>query len=123
MLPQGPLGWGLGKFDAHSYYFTVLFETGYPGLMLLLLILVLIFKVGYSLYLEEENRDKRVVARAIVTLLVTICVLNSTGPHTSSHPADIYFWGSAGLLFVLHRLPLFSNTSGYHDKGRLTDAT
>ncbi|MBL8026485.1 MAG: O-antigen ligase family protein [Fibrobacteres bacterium] len=122
-LPQGPIGWGPGSFNAHNYYLTVLYETGYIGTILLLIILFRIFRAGYRLYLEEEHPDKRVVVRAIIATLSAICVLNTTGPHTSSHPADIYFWGGAGLLLIIHRLP-YRNENGFKLKsGRLTDPT
>jgi O-antigen ligase len=122
-LPRGPFGWGMGAFNAHNYYLTVLFETGFIGMLLLLYILMRIFRVGYRLYREEENVDKRVVIRAIIALLVSICVLNTTGPHTSSHPADIYFWGGAGLLLVIHRLPFGGESRKMARVGKLTDAT
>jgi hypothetical protein len=122
-LPQGPFGWGPGTFNAHNYYFTVLYETGYPGMLLLLYILFRIFRTGFRLYKEEENVDKRTVIRAIISMLASICVLNTTGPHTSSHPADIYFWGSAGLLLIMHRLPLGRSDFMAMDRKKVSDAT
>jgi hypothetical protein len=122
-LPQGPMGWGMGTFNAHNYYLTVLYETGFIGMLLLMYVLFRIFRAGYRLYGEEENVDKRIVIRAIVALLVSICVLNTTGPHTSSHPADIYFWGSAGLLLIIHRLPLGKSSGMIMARKKISDAT
>lgn len=122
-LPQGPFGWGLGSFNAHSYYFTVLYETGYIGIILLLYILYRFFRTGYKVYIEEEQRDKRQVIRACITIIFSISILNLTGPHTGSHPADIYFWGCAGILYIIRRLPF--KVSAIENVGRmkLTDPT
>jgi hypothetical protein len=103
-LPMGPLGWGMGSFNAHSYYFSTLYDIGYPGLFLLLFILYRIFRAGYLVYREEEEKDRRIMARGLLTLLFSISVMNTTGPHIAEHPADIYYWFSAGLLLVLRRL-------------------
>ncbi|OGS36462.1 MAG: hypothetical protein A2293_00060 [Elusimicrobia bacterium RIFOXYB2_FULL_49_7] len=103
-LPMGPFGWGLGTFNAHNYYLTILYEIGYPGLFLLLFILYRIFRQGFRVYKEEEERDKRVLVRGMLAILFMIAFINTTGTHISSHPADIYFWFFAGLLMIIRRL-------------------
>jgi hypothetical protein len=103
-LPRGPFGYGMGGFDAHSYYFSTLFDIGYVGLFMLLFILYRIFRLGYINYLEEEQLDRRVMIRGILAFLFIMCVINATGTHIASHPGDIYFWFFSGILMVIRRL-------------------
>ncbi len=103
-LPMGPFGWGMGSFNTHSYYFSTLYDIGYPGFFLLLFLLYRIFRAGYIVYREEEEPDRRVIARFILSIMFAITVMNSTGTHISEHPADIYYWFGAGILLVLRRL-------------------
>jgi O-antigen ligase len=103
-LPQGPFGWGMGSFDAHSYYFSILSDTGYPGLFLLLFLLFRIFMIGFKVYGGEEDDNRRVLVRGIIVILFLISFMNLTGLHVGSHPADIYYWFFAGLLMIFRRL-------------------
>jgi O-antigen ligase len=116
-LPLGPLGYGLGTFDAHSLYFTTLFETGIPGIFLLLYLLFRIFRLGYRVYLEEEEEDKKIIIRGLLALLFVFAVMNSTGTHIDAHPGDIYFWFSAGLFMVIR----FLRSESERDAGGLID--
>ncbi|MFH0920020.1 MAG: hypothetical protein V1913_06625 [Fibrobacterota bacterium] len=103
-LPRGPMGYGLGTFDAHSLYFTTLFETGFIGLFLLLFVFYRIFRAGFRAYREEEEEDKKIMVRGLLTLLFVFVIMNSTGTHIDAHPGDIYFWFSAGILMVIRTL-------------------
>jgi hypothetical protein len=117
-LPMGPMGWGMGSFNAHSYYFSTLYDLGYFGLFLLCMVLFRIFRVGYRVYRDEEEPEKRVIIRCILSVLFVITVMNATGSHIGEHPADVYYWFMAGILMVIRRLK-----SGKDDESeRLQDA-
>ena len=103
-LPMGPMGWGMGSFNAHSYYFSTLYDLGYFGLFLLVMVLFRIFRVGYRVYRDEEEPEKRVIIRCILSILFVITIMNATGSHTGEHPADVYYWFLAGILMVIRRL-------------------
>jgi hypothetical protein len=122
-LPRGPMGYGLGYFDAHSYYFSTLFDTGFPGLFLLLYVLYRIVKLGYKTFREEEEHDKRVIARGILTFILAMSVVNATGNHLASHPGDIYFWFLSGLLLIIRRVGTGPDDGSYEMSQKLIDAT
>ncbi|MFH1761208.1 MAG: hypothetical protein ABIA63_08905, partial [bacterium] len=95
---QGILGFGMGTFDAHSYYFSILRCIGYPGLLLFLWLLYRTLKVGLQRFDSSEEFDDINIFRYLLTIIVLICVINLTGVHLSYHPADIYFWFFLGAL-------------------------
>jgi len=100
-LPQGPFGWGMGSFDAHSYYFSIFSDIGYPGIFLLLVIMIRVFMIGFRVYAAEEEPRRRALIRGMIVVLFMVAFLNITGVHVGSHPADIYFWFFAGLLLTI----------------------
>ncbi|OGJ87428.1 MAG: hypothetical protein A2268_14870 [Candidatus Raymondbacteria bacterium RifOxyA12_full_50_37] len=120
ILPQGPIGWGTGSFDAHSYYFSTLYWLGYPGLVLAFIIMIRIFLVGFRIYFDEEERVKRVIIQGCLTMFFMFCVINTTGTHIASHPGDLVFWFCAGVLMVIHRIEGMEKSTV---NARIVDAT
>jgi hypothetical protein len=99
-----PFGKGQGTTGyAHSYYFLVLGEIGYPGLICFLAILVLAFYRGMSVIGNTRDGETRELCRLLVTILFVITVLNLTGTHLHTPPGDIFFWFSVGCLSRFHR--------------------
>jgi O-antigen ligase len=99
-----PLGKGQGTTGyAHSYYFLVLGEIGYPGLLCFLAILFVAFRRG--LYIASRARDEalRELGRMLVAVLFMISVLNLTGTHLHTPPGDIFFWFSVGCISRFYR--------------------
>lgn len=92
------LGRGLGAFNADSLYFTYLAEFGYPGLFLILLIVVGFIVRGIKSL--SALRDERAIAlvKGIVVFDMVFAVMNITGSHIHSFPGDAYFWFFNGVL-------------------------
>ena len=99
-----PLGKGLGTTSyAHSFYFQILGELGYLGLLLFLLILYMVIRRGIILIRFSTNHDTKLLATALTSILLIICLLNITGTHLNSHPSDIIFWIACGFISQLYR--------------------
>lgn len=97
-LIYGVAGRGLGQFNADSLYFTYLAEFGYPGLALILVIVIAFIRTG--LRVADTAPDPRVAALArIVTVMnMTFAFVNITGTHINAFPGDAYFWFWNGVL-------------------------
>jgi uncharacterized membrane protein len=99
-----PLGKGQGTTGyAHSYYFLVLGEIGYPGLLCFLAILIIAFYRGISVVNHSRDAEVRELGRLLVTILFLVSVLNLTGTHLHTPPGDIFFWFSIGCLSRFYR--------------------
>jgi O-antigen ligase len=87
-----PLGKGQGTTGyAHSYYFQVLGEIGYPGLICFLAILALAFRRGMYVIARTRDEGVREMGRLLVAILFVLTVLNLTGTHLHTPPGDIFF--------------------------------
>jgi len=99
-----PLGKGQGTTGyAHSYYFLVLGEIGYPGLLCFLVILAVVFYRGTFVIAHARDEGLRELSRLLVTILFMITVLNLTGTHLHTPPGDIFFWFAVGCLSRFYR--------------------
>jgi hypothetical protein len=96
------LGRGLGTLDADSLYVTYLAEFGYPGL-LLILFLILGFIVRGLKTLEKLSDPRSItLVKGIVVMDVVFALMNITGTHMHSFPGDMYFWFFNGVLMNIH---------------------
>jgi hypothetical protein len=101
---QFPLGKGQGTTGyAHSYYFLILGEIGFPGLIVFLAIVIMAFYRGMTVIAKARDPQVRELARALVTLIFMISVLNLTGTHLHTPPGDIFFWFSLGCISRFYR--------------------
>ena len=99
-----PLGKGQGTTGyAHSYYFLVLGEIGYPGLLAFLLLLIVAFYRGLKIISHHKDPEVVEFARLLVTIVFMITVLNLTGTHLHTPPGDIFFWFSMGCISRFYR--------------------
>ena len=99
-----PLGKGQGTTGyAHSYYFLVLGEIGYPGLICFLAILFVGFYRGMKVISNSKDKDVVELSRLMVTLIFMITVLNLTGTHLHTPPGDIFFWFTMGCISRFYR--------------------
>jgi hypothetical protein len=99
-----PFGKGQGTTGyAHSYYFLVLGEIGYPGLICFLAILGVAFYRGFKTIALSKDEEKRDFTRLLVTILFVVTVLNLTGTHLHTPPGDIFFWFSVGCISRFYR--------------------
>ncbi len=98
---MGFFGRGLGQFSADSLYITYLAEFGYPGMLLILILLFLLIRYGLRVYDQLETPFMRAVARAILTLNFVFLIVNITGTHIHNYPGDFFFWFCNGILLKL----------------------
>ncbi len=99
-----PFGKGQGTTGyAHSYYFLVLGEIGYPGLICFLAILIFAFYRGMAVINRTRDTETRELSRLLVTVIFLLSVLNLTGTHLHTPPGDVFFWFSIGCLSRFYR--------------------
>jgi hypothetical protein len=102
-----PFGHGTGTTGyAHSFYFQLLGEAGFPGLLLFLAILFLSFRRGFRLIASARDPAVAELARYLVTLVFILSILNLTGTHLHTPPGDIFFWFALGCIHRFHRFHL-----------------
>jgi O-antigen ligase len=107
-----PLGKGQGTTGyAHSYYFQVLGEIGYPGILLFLTILVVGFYRGFRILALSRDPEIRELTRLMLTLIFMISFLNLTGTHLHTPPGDIFFWFTMGTISRFYRQTLTDNAT------------
>ena len=100
---QGLLGRGLGAMDADSLYITYLAEFGYPG-MLLIVFLILGFIIrGLKTLDKLSDPGAIILVKGIVVMDTVFALMNITGTHINGFPGDMYFWFFNG---VLMNIPL-----------------
>ena len=99
-----PLGRGQGTHGyAHSYYFQILGEIGFPGILAFLGILFLGFKRGFQILRLSPNHEEGELTRFFMSLIFMFAILNLTGTHLHTNPGDIWFWFSLGALSQIYR--------------------
>jgi uncharacterized membrane protein len=99
-----PFGKGQGTTGyAHSYYFQVLGEIGYPGIMLFLAILIVGFYRGFMILSLSRDPDVQELTRLMLTIVFMLSVLNLTGTHLHTPPGDVFFWFSLGCISRFYR--------------------
>lgn len=114
---QNPLGAGAGAnipggagsvggakvADVHndSYYPLLLFEVGYPGLLLFLVIALGIVGSGLRQLERVRTREVHAVGALMVTIVVTLLVTSLGEPYLSMGPIPTYFWLAAGVAVKL----------------------
>jgi hypothetical protein len=91
-------GRGLGVINADSLFMTYLANFGYPGLFLIVAIVVIFIVNGFQVIDQQKNRFVLAVATAVVTMDIVLALLNLTGSHIHSFPGDTYFWFWNGVL-------------------------
>jgi hypothetical protein len=94
-----PFGKGQGTTGyAHSYYFLVLGEIGYPGFLCFLAIVWVGFYRGMKVIANSRNKDEAELMKFMITLVFVLSVLNLTGTHLHTPPGDIFFWFTMGAI-------------------------
>lgn len=99
-----PLGSGTGTTGyAHSFYLQTLGETGFPGIVLFLIMLWLTFQRGFRVVARARDPAVAELARYLLSLVFVLSILNLTGTHLHTPPGDLFFWFALGCLHRFHR--------------------
>lgn len=104
MVLRKPFGNGQGSTGyAHSFYFQVLGEIGFPGIILFLCLLYLAFARGFRVIARSKDESAAELTRYLLTVVFVISVLNLTGTHLHTPPGDLFFWFALGTIHRFHR--------------------
>jgi hypothetical protein len=97
-LQLGFFGRGLGVISADSLYMTYLANFGYPGLFLVVAIIIIFIRNGFLVIDNSKNEFVQIMAKAVVTMNIVFAIINITGSHIHTFPGDTYFWFWNGVL-------------------------
>lgn len=91
-------GRGLGVLSADSLYFTYLAEFGYPGMLFIIIISIMLIVKGF--YVLDNSKDSSVIAIAggVTIMNIALGIVNITGTHIHGFPGDVYFWFWNGVM-------------------------
>ncbi len=99
-----PFGKGQGTTGyAHSYYFLVLGEIGYPGFVCFLTIVFIGFYRAMKFIAHSKDKEAVELMRLLCTIIFMLSVLNLTGTHLHTPPGDIFFWFTMGCISRFYR--------------------
>jgi hypothetical protein len=101
-IPQlALLGRGIGVLSADSLYITYLAELGYPGVLLIIALLVFFIRYGFKVIDAGRSKWTVSLAVAVVTMDIVMAVIGITGSHIHAFPGDTYFWFWNGVVVGL----------------------
>lgn len=87
--------------NAHSEYIGPLAESGIPGLISVLLILVTVIYTGLNVYKKSVNRQARLIALAATLGLITYFVHGILNNFLNTDKASVPFWGFVAIIVAL----------------------
>lgn len=113
MALRKPLGNGQGSTGyAHSFYFQILGEIGFAGIILFLIMLYLTFSRGLRVISRSRDEAAVELTRYLLTLVFMISILNLTGTHLHTPPGDLFFWFALGTIYRFHREMIETERAG-----------
>jgi O-antigen ligase len=92
--------WGEGG-NIHSEYLGALVESGIPGFILYLLLMILVLYRGAFLFRNEEERDTRYLILALCAGVVTYAVHGALNNFLDTDKISALFWGMAAAITAL----------------------
>jgi putative inorganic carbon (HCO3(-)) transporter len=87
--------------NAHSEYLNPLAETGFPGLLTVLLLVILFTATGMKLIYFARLKNVRILAWAIVLGLITYYAHGFLNNYSDSDKTLVLIWAFAGMLTAL----------------------
>jgi O-antigen ligase len=95
--------------NAHSEYIGPLAESGVPGLLSVLSIMITVIYIGFKVYRISSNRQTRLFAMASTLGLITYFVHGIMNNFLNTDKASVPFWG---LVAIIAALDLYYIRSG-----------
>jgi len=87
--------------NAHSEYIGPLAESGFPGLLSVISILITIIYTGLKVHKNAESAQSRLIALSITLGLITYFVHGILNNFLNTDKASVPFWGLAAILVAL----------------------
>lgn len=94
--------------NAHSEYIGPLAESGFPGLLSVLFLLITVIYTGLKVYIHASSAQTRVLALSATLSLITYFVHGIMNNFLNTDKASVPFWG---LVAIIVALDLYFNTS------------
>jgi O-antigen ligase len=79
--------------NAHSEYLGALSETGIPGMLLYIAVLVVVFRRGLKCYYGEKKGDRNILLLAMMAGLMTYVVHGALNNFLDTDKISALFWG------------------------------
>ena len=87
--------------NAHSEYIGPLAESGIPGLLSMLFLLITIIYTGLNVYKKALNRQTRLLALSATMGLITYFVHGTLNNFLNTDKASVPFWGLVAIIVAL----------------------
>lgn len=87
--------------NAHSEYLGPMAEMGFPGLLVMLVVVILIFYKGITLYIKYPEGEYRTILFALILALVTYFVHGFLNNYLDTDKAAIPIWGAVAVIIAL----------------------
>ncbi len=87
--------------NAHSEYIGPLAESGIPGLLSVLFILIAVIYTGLNVYKKAGNRQTRLLALSITLALITYFTHGIMNDFLNTDKASVPFWGMVAIIAAL----------------------
>ncbi len=87
--------------NAHSEYIGPLAESGIPGLISVLLILITVLYTGFNVYKKAADRPARLMALSVTLGLITYFVHGLMNNFLNTDKASVPFWGLVAIIVAL----------------------
>ena len=87
--------------NAHSEYLGPMSEMGFPGLVIMLLLVVVIFYKGISLYIRYPEGEYKTILLGLILALVTYFVHGFLNNYLDTDKAAVPIWGAVAAIIAL----------------------
>jgi len=87
--------------NAHSEYIGPLAESGVPGLLSVLFLLITVIYTGLNLYIKATSRQTRLIALSTTLGLITYFVHGLMNNFLNTDKASVPFWGLISIIVAL----------------------
>ena len=87
--------------NAHSEYIGPLSESGLPGLISIIFILVTVIYTGLKVYKKASNSQTRLIALSATLGLITYFVHGTMNNFLNTDKASVPFWGLVSVIVAL----------------------
>ncbi len=87
--------------NAHSEYLGPMSEMGFPGLIIMLVLVALIFYKGITLYIRHPEGEYKTILLSLILALVTYFVHGFLNNYLDTDKAAVPIWGAVAAIIAL----------------------